>query len=111
GDVRFAIDAEHRAIGVEDRDRIEERWTRPLEKADGKYHPELARQGAEPSDRRVFGNAARQSQMTHILLDAEAWSLEELREENDLGSTWRRLTHELLALRHVLAGIPTARHL
>ena len=56
--VRLAIDAEHAAIRIEDRDRVEVRMPGALEEADRQHHAELARDRLEVRERRDSARAA-----------------------------------------------------
>ena len=68
--VRFAVAAEHRAVGIDDDHGVVERIVGALEHADRQHHAELARQTAEMLDRRMALERLRQVEMP------AAWSLQ-----------------------------------
>jgi len=65
----------------------------------------------EVPHRPVLRDAARQPQMTHILLDTEVRRLEQLWQQNNLRAAPGGLAHQLLRLGDVGIGIPAAAHL
>src|SRR6185312_2722614 len=84
GNVRLAIGAEVGAIGVENRNRVEEHRAGALEKADRQDDSQLTREPREVLYGAAFLHGARKGEMPVVLLDAEVGSLEELRQKNDL---------------------------
>ena len=80
----LAVDAEHGAVGVHHRDRVEERLAAALEEAHGDDDAQLGGQAAEARDRRVLLQRSRQREVPRVLRDAEVRRLEELLQQHDL---------------------------
>src|SRR6185503_6120745 len=84
--VRLAIHAEIAAVGIQNRDGIEEGVVGLLEEADRQHDAELARNFREMPDGLVVRDRSRDAQVTRVLLDAEIRRLEQFLDQDDLGA-------------------------
>src|SRR6202040_861223 len=96
GDVRLAVHAEVRAVGIQDGDGIEIGGTRTLEEADRQHHPELARYRAKVSHGAILRGRAREPGVTRVLLYAKIGRPEQRGREDALRPPRARLAHQLL---------------
>ncbi len=111
GNVRLAVAAEHRAVGIHNHHGIVKCIVGALEYADRQYHAELARDAAEVFDGRMRLQGLRELQMPRDVVLAEIRRLEQLLYENHLGAECRRLANQFLGTRDIGIAIPTAGHL
>ena len=90
----FAVEPQHRAVGIGNRHRIEMRLPGLFEKADRQHHAKLARQRGKAGDQRVVFKRLCQIEMPGAFGDAEIGGGEQFLDQNDLRTLGRRLTDQ-----------------
>ena len=93
-DVRLAVDAEHAAVRVDHRQRIEVGVVRPLEDAERQRHLEFARQRLEPLHDRAACDRPRQVEVAREVVLAEVRGFKKFLQKNDLRALASGLAHQ-----------------
>src|SRR5690606_23787533 len=110
-DVTLAVDAQQRAVGIDDGDGVEAGAPGQLEEADRQHHGQLLGDLLEMQDRRVFLYRGGQLQIFGVGLLAEVGRLEQFLDQDHLGTFAGGFADKLFGLGDVRLAIPGARHL
>ncbi len=110
-DVALAVDAQQRAVGIDDGDGVEARAPGLLEEADRQNHRQLLGDLLEMLDRGVVLHAGGQLQILGVGLLAEVGRFEQLLDQDHLGALGGRFANQFLGLGDVRLAVPGARHL
>ena len=110
GNVGLAIEAED-AVGVDNRDAVEELTLGPLEKADGHDHAQLAGQRRKVLDDRVTLERPGQVEVLGVLLRAEIGGKEQLLQQHQSGALPFGFPDHRFGPLDVVVLVPAARHL
>jgi hypothetical protein len=110
-DVRLAVDAQYRAVGVDHHQAVEVGVVRTLEHGHRQHDAEIRREAGEAQDGWILGHRGGQLEVTRQVILAEVRRLEELLNEYHLGPSPGRLAHQPLRIRDVRLAVPAAGHL
>jgi len=112
GDVRLAIAAQQRAVGVQHGHCVVEHLPGAFKKADRQHHFQLGGQATECGHGRVALQWLRQCKVRAVLLGAEVRQLKQLRQQHHLRALLCCSTDLRGGMRHVGGTVPaTACHL
>ncbi len=107
-DMALAVVAEHGAIGIDHRQRIEKGIARALEIRHRNHRVQFRREFRKPDDRRVAGKRFRQREIFLILVFAEVRRLEQFLDEDHLRTLLRSGASQLFGAGNIGLDVPAA---